>query len=263
MRPAPLYIAHLRAASADRLAAVRVILTDIDGTATQAGKIPAAVIGACERLAAAGVEVIPVTGRSAGEALGLVRYVPTWRRAIAENGGVVVIPDAPLEFLRASADRARLHAAAQAIGGGGWALAPCSAFRLTDQAWERAGRGDAELEVARARAEGFGLCLTWSSVHIHLTTEAPDKGSAALTLLGRDGIGAVTALAIGDAPNDEGLWQAGRVGVQVGTADVAASWARWRHRPEFAVGCGAEGWVEMAALVLGAHAAVGQPGPPR
>jgi len=254
MRPPPLPIPHLRTALRDRLAAVRVVLTDIDGTATTGGKIPAAVIDACLRLDAVGVEVIPVTGRSAGEALGLVRYVPTWRRAIAENGGVAVIPDAPIEFLRPPADRDRLHAAAAEFGGGGWTLAPCSAFRLTDQAWERGGRSDAALEAARDRAGAIGLSLTWSSVHIHLTTDPPDKGSAALVLLGRDGTDGAAALAIGDAPNDEGLWLAGRFGLRVGTAEVASSWPRLRHKPEFAVGPGADGWIEMAALVIDARA---------
>lgn len=239
-------------APAALLQGVRLILTDIDGTMTRAGKIPASMIEATGRLAAAGVETFPVTGRSAGEALGLARYLPAVSRAIAENGGVLVRPDQPLVLLRPAVDRDQLAQAARQLGGGNWRLAPCSAFRVTDQAWERDGRSDAELADARARAAGLGWCLTWSSVHIHLTAAEPDKGAGALAVIAGDPQLPQAALAIGDAPNDEGLWVAGRFGVSVGTADVLHSWPRLRHRPQFAVAQGASGWLQMARLLLAA-----------
>ncbi len=243
----------LRTAALAALRGIRVVLTDIDGTMTQAGRIPAEVIAAAGQLAAAGVEVFPVTGRSAGEALGLARYIPSFHKAIAENGGVLVVPDHPIVFLRPPVDPAQMANAALALGNGHWRPAPCSAFRLTDQAFERDGRSDAELDAARDAAAALGLYLTWSSVHIHLTLQPPDKGAGALRVL-REATGAPhSALAIGDAPNDEGLWQAGRFGLTVGTADVAHCWQRLRHWPNYTVGPAAQGWCEMAAILLQAN----------
>jgi len=259
-RPAP--GPHLRTAPAAALRAIQTVLTDIDGTMTRAGRIPAEVIAAAGAFAAAGVEVFPVTGRSAGEALGLARYIPAFRRAIAENGGVLVVPDRPIRFLRPAVDAAQLARAAQVLGGGAWRLAPCSAFRLTDQAFERDGRSDADLDAARHAAAQMDLCLTWSSVHIHLTLQPPDKGAGALAVLAEHGADPQTALAIGDAPNDEGLWHAGRFGLTVGTADVLHCWPRLRHRPEYTVGPAGEGWCEMAAEVLQARGILGGNGSP-
>lgn len=252
MHFAPVMISPLRAIAPARLARLRVILTDIDGTLTRDGKIGADCIRASDKLGAAGIEVLPVTGRSAGEALGLARYIPAFRRAIAENGGVLVVADHPLQFLRPQVDRERLHQAAIELGAGRWTLAPCSAFRLTDQAWERGQQPAEVLAEARLAAINMGLHLTWSSVHIHLTELAPDKGAGALRVLAESAVDPTDALTIGDAPNDEGLWHRERFGVTVGTAEVVHSWSQLQHRPEFVVGAAAVGWLEMAAQVLAA-----------
>ncbi|MSQ84671.1 MAG: HAD family phosphatase [Myxococcales bacterium] len=248
-------VLHLRTAPRQILANVQVVLTDIDGTMTGDARITPAVIEASLRLAAAGVDIFPVTGRSAGEALGLARYIPSFSRAIAENGGVLIVPDRPIVYLRQRVDAAEMARAAAKLGHGNWRLAPCSAFRLTDQAWDRADHTEAELAQARTAAEDMGICLTWSSVHIHLTAAPPDKGLGALTVLAQDGIDPLRALTIGDAPNDEGLWQAGRFGITVGTADVAHSWQRLRHTPAYTVARESQGWRQMAELILEARLA--------
>jgi hydroxymethylpyrimidine pyrophosphatase-like HAD family hydrolase len=231
-----------------------VLLTDIDGTMTDQGRIPPDLVARLPRLAAAGIEVLPCTGRSAGEALGLARYLPGVRRAIAENGGVLVVPDEPAIPLRPLVERQALHDAATRLAAGGapWTLAPCSFARLTDQAWERGGRSAAHLAVLREMAAHHGLCLTWSSVHIHLTVQPPDKGAGAWQVLGSEGVLAEETATIGDAPNDEGLWVADRFGVTVGTAEVQASWSALRHHPEVVTASSAEGWMQLAdALIAG------------
>ena len=45
---------------------VRAVLTDIDDTLTEHGRLPAVAYAALERLKAAGLIVVPVTGRPAG-----------------------------------------------------------------------------------------------------------------------------------------------------------------------------------------------------
>src|SRR5687768_660769 len=55
---------------------IALVATDVDGTLTSRGEILAPVLAALADLAAAGIEVVPVSGRPAGEVLGLVRYLP-------------------------------------------------------------------------------------------------------------------------------------------------------------------------------------------
>jgi len=116
---------------------------------TRDGKFPPKVLEAMETLFALGVEVVPVTGRSAGEALGLARYLPTVKRAIAENGGVMIIPDRPHEVLLGTPDKETVLSVAIAIADEGEPLepAPCSAFRIADVAFERAGRSQEVCQV--------------------------------------------------------------------------------------------------------------------
>ena len=64
-----------------------LVAADMDGTLTQQGKFTASLLQALENLANAGIEVLIVTGRSAGWVSGLAAYLPI-RGAIAENGGL-------------------------------------------------------------------------------------------------------------------------------------------------------------------------------
>lgn len=235
--------------------AVRLVATDVDGTLTREGALAPEVLGAIARLVAAGIEVVPVSGRSAGEVLGIVRYLPGVRRGIAENGLALVIPDAPLRRLGGDpADRGQVRAAAQRVGAGmGLSLVatPDDAFRIVDVAFERAGRTDEELGALAAVLLDESLHVTWSNVHVHVTREPPDKGRAVLAAAGVDPLAIAT---IGDAPNDAGLFVAGRFGLTVGTADVPRQAAVMPHMPEFVTAHPeAEAFLELAAWLLLAH----------
>jgi hydroxymethylpyrimidine pyrophosphatase-like HAD family hydrolase len=244
--------------------AVRLVATDVDGTLTREGALAPEVLGAIARLVAAGIEVVPVSGRSAGEVLGIVRYLPGVRRGIAENGLVEVIPDAPLRLLGPSsrpsgadfdpADRAQVRAAALRVAAGvGLSLlsTPDDVFRIVDVAFERAGRTDEELGALAAALREESLHVTWSNVHVHVTREPPDKGRAVLAAAGVDPLAIAT---IGDAPNDAGLFVAGRFGLTVGTADVPRQAAVMPHMPEFVTAHPeAEAFLELEAWLLLAH----------
>ncbi|HSJ98900.1 MAG TPA: HAD-IIB family hydrolase, partial [Myxococcota bacterium] len=65
--------------------AVRGVLTDIDDTLTSHGRLPAAAYAALERLRAAGLLVIPVTGRPAGWCDHIARMWPV-DAVVGENG---------------------------------------------------------------------------------------------------------------------------------------------------------------------------------
>ncbi len=234
-----------------RFGAARLLATDVDGTLTAGAKLSAAVLDAIARLCAAGVEVMPVSGRPAGEVQGLVRYLPGVRRGIAENGLVEIVPDHPPRWLAARSDRARLRTLALELSDAlGLGLVPTAddPFRLGDVAFEREGRADAVLAELAERARERGTFVTWSNVHVHFTEQPPDKGAGLLAAAGCDGGAIIT---IGDAPNDAGLFVADRFGTTVGTADVVRHLAAMPALPELVTSAAeAPGFLELATLVL-------------
>ncbi len=250
----PVSLAH---ATRSSLAAVTLVATDIDGTMTRAGRLAGDVVDAVARLVDAGIEVLPVSGRPSGEVLGLARYLPGVRRAVAENGLVLVVPGVGVTPLGAPPDRPRLIELAMVLGAGPGRtpLMPAEdAFcRLADLAFERDGRSDAELVPMQVQAAAAGVHLIWSNVHIHLSLDAPDKGAAVLGLCQQAQIAPAHVLAIGDAPNDAGFWLPGRFGVAVGCAQVLAQRAVLPHLPRYVVGEAADGWIEMAEALLAAR----------
>jgi hydroxymethylpyrimidine pyrophosphatase-like HAD family hydrolase len=255
--PTPLVpFEHLRGPARARvLAPIRVVATDVDGTLTRGRALDPAVVRVLGALAANGIEIVPVSGRPAGEVLGLCRYLCGVERAIAENGLLEVIPDQPPRWLGNPTDREQLPPTGRFLDaerGAGLRLAPDHPFRLGDVAYERDGRGLEELLRLRDAAAERGVSMIWSSVHIHLTPEPPDKGRGLLRFAADHGLDPATILTIGDAPNDAGLFAPGRFGVTVGTADVPGqreAFDGWL--PAYVTsGRESEGFLEVAEALL-------------
>lgn len=235
---------------------VRMIATDVDGTLTRAGALCPRVVASIGELVAAGIEVVPVSGRPAGEVLGLARYLPGVQRAIAENGLLEVVPDRALRWIDGPTDTARLRAVGDHLNrvhGAGLREAADAFCRVGDVAYEREGRDLGTLEALREHARCEGVHLIWSSVHVHLAQAHPDKGHALMRCLERWEIPAETVITVGDAPNDAGLFAPGRFGASVGTADVAASRAAFDHLPVFvSERREADAFLELVRGLLGA-----------
>jgi hydroxymethylpyrimidine pyrophosphatase-like HAD family hydrolase len=66
---------------------IKLIANDMDGTLTQKGKFSSGLLRLFEELERANIQVLIVTGRSAGWVSRLVNYLPV-AGAIAENGGL-------------------------------------------------------------------------------------------------------------------------------------------------------------------------------
>lgn len=236
-----------------------LIATDVDGTLTRAGKLDTAALAAITRLVAAGVAVMPVSGRPAGEVTGLCRYLPGVTRGLAENGLLEVIPDRAPRWLGRPTDKPRLRQVGERLNAEHDArlrLTGDDFCRLGDIAYERDGRDEPELVRLRDLAAEMGVHLVWSNVHVHLAESVPDKGAAVLQMAAELGLDPRAIVTIGDAPNDAGLFVGGRFGATVGTADIAGQLQYLPEAPQFITQAreGA-GFVEMAEAVLAAVAA--------
>ena len=173
-----------------RLASLSGVLTDIDDTLTADGAIEPAALDALQRLAAAGLPVIAITGRPAGWS---EPFALAWPVAaiVAENGAVMLRRDgarlrrdfAQDEATRA-ANRRRLQACAQAVLARvpGSAAATDSAGRLTDIAIDHSEfrhLSAAQIEAVVAVMREHGLKATVSSIHVNGWIGDHDKPSGA------------------------------------------------------------------------------------
>jgi len=76
----------------EKSAAITYLLTDIDDTITNEGRIPACAFQAMEDLDNAGIKVIPITGRPAGWCDHIVRMWPV-KAIVGENGAFYFVYD--------------------------------------------------------------------------------------------------------------------------------------------------------------------------
>lgn len=215
---------------------VKMVATDVDGTLTRGDGLCPRVVAVIADLVTRGIEVVPISGRPAGEVLGLARYLPGVQRAIAENGLLEIVPDEAPRWIDRPTDTARLRAVAgrlNRVHGAGLREAGDAFCRMGDVAYERDGRDLSTIEHLRELARAEGVHLIWSNVHIHLAQAVPDKGAALATCLERWGVARETVITIGDAPNDAGLFVSDRFGASVGTADVCAAAAAFDHLPSY------------------------------
>ncbi|MEZ4450181.1 MAG: hypothetical protein R3B09_11950 [Nannocystaceae bacterium] len=237
---------------------IALVATDVDGTLTHRGRLGPPVLEAIDRLTRAGIEVWPVSGRPTGEVLGLCRYLPGIRRGLAENGLLVVVPDQAPRWLDRPTDRGRLRRVGEILNAEHDARLRVTGddfCRLGDVAYEREGRPEAEVLRLRAAAEAHGVHLVWSNVHIHLAEAIPDKGAAVLRLAAELGILGGSIATVGDAPNDAGLFVAGRFGLTVGTADVIDQASHFPQLPELVTAAREfTGFLELAEALLAARA---------
>ncbi|HLT37099.1 MAG TPA: hypothetical protein VK034_12465 [Enhygromyxa sp.] len=237
----------------ERLANITVVATDVDGTLTRDGELGAELLAALVDLRTAGITVIPISGRPAGEVLGLCRYLPV-DFGVAENGLFEIVPDAPPRWLTAPTDTGRLREVGEHLNrelDAKLRLTADAFCRLGDVAYERDDRDDTELLRLRTAAEAHGVHLIWSSVHIHLAERPPDKGAGLLRLLADRNLDPRTVVTVGDAPNDAGLFTTDRFGLTVGTADVLAQRRWFPQLPEYVTAARElDGFSQLAELLL-------------
>ncbi|HSW23115.1 MAG TPA: HAD-IIB family hydrolase [Burkholderiaceae bacterium] len=202
--------------------AVVGVLTDIDDTLTRDGAIEPAARGALQRLRAAGVPVIAITGRPMGWSEPFVRD-GTLPVIVAENGAVALFDEGGqprIEYEQDDATRAANAGALRRVAERivrevpAATLARDSAGRVTDIAIDHSefvqlDRGTVERVVALMRSEG--MSATISSIHINGWFGSHTKLTGARwivrRLYGRDLDGELGRwVYVGDSTNDQEMF---------------------------------------------------------
>ncbi|MBI4986007.1 MAG: HAD-IIB family hydrolase [Rhodocyclales bacterium] len=252
-------------------AQVAGVLTDIDDTITTHGRLTAAAYGALERLRAAGIGVIPVTGRPAGWCDHIARMWPV-DAVVGENGAFWMRYDNDAGKLRtvfAGApvpDRQRrideLETAIRAAVPG---CAPASDqfCRIADLAIDYC-EDVPPLPPAAVAAivrlmEDTGMRAKISSIHVNGWFGDYDKLSTTRRLLAQEfGVDLAAAAArerwvfVGDSPNDAPMF--GFFPNAVGVANVRDFAGRLEHSPRYVTRARAgAGFVELADALLSAR----------
>ena len=247
------------------------VLTDIDDTLTDGGRLPARAYGALERLRDAGLLVIPVTGRPAGWCDLIARQWPV-DAVVGENGAFWFRYDDHSKrmirrFMRPDNewqhDRRRLEAIAAGVLRDiqGTALASDQGYRAVDLAIDfnedvaPLARESVERIVAAFEREGATAKV--SSIHVNAWFGAHDKLSTSLNALseafGIDGSAERDRIIyVGDSPNDAPMF--GFFPNAVGVANVGDFRDRMPALPAFMTSQrSANGFVEVADLLIAAR----------
>ena len=247
----------------ERLRRVRGVLTDIDDTLSSDGAIESAALDALQRLRAAGVGVIAITGRPAGWSEPFAVAWPV-QAIVAENGGVMLrTQDGRLqrEFAQPEAERRanaeRLAACADAVlrAVPGATLARDSAGRITDIAIDHsefAHLSSAQIERVVAVMEQHGLRATVSSIHVNGWIGEHTKWTAAQWAVQRCTGAAIDVgewLYVGDSTNDQLMFE--RIPLSVAVANIARFVPDLEVLPAYVTqGERGAGFAEVAAALI-------------
>ena len=251
--------------------ALKGIFCDIDDTLTLHGKLPAAAYKALWDLKAAGLRVVPITGRPAGWVDHLARMWPV-DAVIGENGafyyhldptqgrdGKLVQRFVQEKALRES-NRKKLWEIFRRLEKElpGLAVASDQGYREIDLAVDfcedvpRRSEADIDRIVEAFTAEGAQAKI--SSIHVNAWFGAHDKASCCRLLLKelfREDFDQERASYVyfGDSPNDEPLFK--EFSHTVGVANVKAFLPRMKHPPLYITKKeGGLGFAEAARWIL-------------
>lgn len=225
---------------------IRALFSDVDGTMTTGERIEASTYEALERLGAAGIPIIMVTGRPAGWAQAFMKMTPVLA-CVSENGGVTFIrdgrklqklygvPQASLPEWRRRMNEATVDVMSKIPGA---RLSTDSKYREVDLAidWNEESeltKEDAEAVVGILRKAGFTAVR--SSVHVNFSPPHFDKLSACMTVvrqvLNSDANDLTPYCYVGDALNDAPMFQG--FPTSVGVANIKTWWDELSFKPAF------------------------------
>ena len=237
---------------------IRLIATDMDGTLTKSEKFDSNLFTALRRLADTGIEVLIVTGRSAGWVQAIANYLPVMG-AISENGGLLYWNHDPQPHLISQINQAQHRQQLRQVFKLLKSKFPQiqesadNRFRLTDWTFDVADINQTELEQINyiCQAEGYGF--TYSTVQCHIKPLHQDK-AIALNKIRQEYFSQLKPdeiVTIGDSPNDESLFNPEQFPLSVGVANILSYRDRLQYLPKYITNkfAGA-GFCELAELVM-------------
>ena len=247
------------------------MLADIDDTITTHGRLPAVAYAALERLRAAGLFVIPVTGRPAGWCDHIARMWPV-DAVVGENGAFWFRYDEGQRklvkrYVIGAGERAKRDARLKAIGERilrevpGSAIASDQPYREADLAIDFcedvAPLPRAAVAKIVAVMEGEGLTAKVSSIHVNGWFGGYDKLSTAKLMMREEFAIDLDAargefVFAGDSPNDQPMF--GYFPNAVGVANVREMADLIAQLPAWVTPSpGGAGFSELAEALLGAR----------
>jgi HAD superfamily hydrolase (TIGR01484 family) len=248
--------------------AVVGVITDIDDTLTRDGRITPSALAALHDLAAAGLTVIAVTGRSLGWCRSMTEAWPL-AAVVAENGGVALVPTGATVLTEYADDAMTVAANARRLRDIGdellsrmpqVRLAADSDGRETDIAvdhGEFARLAPSEIRRVVEWLLAAGLTVSVSSIHVNAWFGTHSKWTAAQWMVRRLLQRELARerqvwAAIGDSPNDHALFENLPLSVGVANlmhfADQIRIWPGWITRGERG-----DGFAELARALLDAR----------
>ena len=257
------------------------LFTDIDDTLTTDGAITADALQALEALRAAGLRVIPITGRPVGWS---EPFAATWPvdAIVAENGAVALVPQnigqiglqrSPIKreqlskiYQQDAATRAAQYARMQQVLAHIEATVP-GARRAQDSAGRECDIAvdhseftqlpQATIDQCVALMRAAGMNATVSSIHVNGWYGAHDKWQGAQwivrELLGRDLAAEIDQwVYVGDSTNDQRMFE--HFPHSVGVANIARFVPQLTHLPRYVTqGERGAGFAELARAILAAR----------
>ena len=249
---------------------VQYLFTDIDDTLTDHGRLGPGAYEALWKLNAAGIHVIPVTGRPAGWCEMIARFWPV-HGVVGENGGFYfrykdrkMVRHFAFDDTTQAANRKKLTEIEKDVAREvpAAAIASDQFSRLMDLAVDFAEDvgplSEKEIDHIVAIFKRHGAQAKVSSIHVNGWFGTYDKLSMcreyAKIELGLDLATSNSRFAFsGDSPNDEPMFEFFENSFAV--ANINAFLSRIKHKPSFvAPGEGGHGFIEIANRLIEIHA---------
>ena len=238
---------------------IRLIVTDMDGTLTQEEKFDAKLFHILRRLAAARIDVLITTGRSAGWVQAIATYLPV-AGAIAENGGLLYWNHHPQPQLISEIDniaqhRQKLQRVFQLLQDKFPQIQESvdNQFRLSDWTFDVENLNRAELEQINLFCQSEGYGFTYSTIQCHIKPTYQDKAYGLSKVIPEyfPTIKPTEMITIGDSPNDESMFNQAQFPLSVGVANVLQYCDHLQYLPAHITSKSeGEGFCELAELII-------------
>jgi HAD superfamily hydrolase (TIGR01484 family) len=239
---------------------VRLVGADLDRTLTINERFTPMLLQALTDLAAAQIQVVIVTGRSAGWVSAIAHYLPVYG-AIAENGGIFYTAESEqllLPIANLTQHRQALAATFQTLQAQFPHLRAShdNQFRRTDWTFEVADLSAADLQIMAKICQSQGWSFTYSTIQCHIKLPQQSKAAGLLAVMQQDfpDYPRQQTVTIGDSPNDETLFDTATFPLSVGVANALNYRDRLLHQPAYVTNAEAgQGFCELATLLIAAR----------